>query len=120
MNVSNRDEVITAIDAATTPSEEEQQQAKAQFDSDQAFKESQTNALNGQANESNGRADKSRAEVRSMPSDKITDRIKAISGLDLDDDDDKAFERRLAILPHLLNEKKLGLDLNASSLNQQE
>jgi aconitase B len=76
-----------------------------------AFQESQTNALNGQAAESQARAQKIAAETKAIPVELENDRIKAVStNLRVGTQDDKEFERRLKATDRMLAERKLNLE----------
>ena len=111
MNVSNREEVEAAIDQASQPTEEEKAAAEEARQAELAFKNSQTKALEGQAEESLKRARKYEAETLSIPVELENDRIRAVAtGLAAGDADDRAFERRFKVATLMLNEKKLGLD----------
>lgn len=111
MNLSNREQLIAAMTQASQPSPE-QQQAQQQAQQIQiAFQESQTNALNGQAAESQARAQKIVAETKAIPVELETDQIKAITAnLKVGDADDKEFERRLKIADTALRERKINID----------
>ena len=111
MNLSNREELITALAQAGQPSPEQQQAQQAAQQAQLAFQQSQTNALNGQASESQARAQKIAAETKAIPVELETDQIKAItSNLKVGDADDREFERRLKVADTALKEKRLNLD----------
>lgn len=118
MNISNREQLIQTIQQASQPSPE---QIEAQQQAQQvqlAFQQSQTNALNGQAAESEARAQKILAETKAIPVELEIDQIKAItSNLREGNEDDKEFERRLKVTDKLLEEKRISADL-AKSLRQ--
>jgi hypothetical protein len=114
MNLSNREELIKMLREAGQVSPEQQQaQAQAQAQALQLqteFQQSQTNALNGQAKESEARAIKMMAEVKAIPVELETAQIKAItSNLAVGTADDKEFERRLKVADRVMNEKKVNL-----------
>jgi hypothetical protein len=111
MNLSNREELITALQQAAQPSPEQQQAQQAAQQVQMEFQQSQTNALNGQAAESQARAAKIAAETKAIPVELETDQIKAITAnLRVGTEDDKEFERRLKIADTALKEKRLNLD----------
>ena len=111
MNLSNREELIAALAQASQPSPEQQQAAQAAQQAQLAFQQSQTNALNGQAAESQARAGKIAAETKAIPVELETDQIKAITAnLKVGTADDKEFERRLKVADTALKEKRLNLD----------
>tara|TARA_B100000497_G_scaffold7151_1_gene7029 strand:- start:2779 stop:3204 length:426 start_codon:yes stop_codon:yes gene_type:complete len=113
MNVSNREELIAKIDEAAqaaqpTPEQQQMQQQAAQ--AQMAFQESQTAALNGQAGESQSRAQKIAIEAQLLPQELEIDKIKAITAnLKAGDQDDKEFERRMKIAQTMLKEKEIDL-----------
>lgn len=111
MNLSNREELITALQQAAQPSPEQQQAQQAAQQVQMEFQQSQTNALNGQAAESQARAIKIAAETKAIPVELETDQIKAITAnLRVGTEDDKEFERRLKVADTALKEKRLNLD----------
>lgn len=114
MNLSNREELIKMLKAAGQVSPEQQQAQQAQqaaaLKLQTDFQQSQTNALNGQAKESEARAMKMMAEVKAIPVELETAQIKAItSNLSVGAADDKEFERRLKVADRVMNEKKVNL-----------
>ena len=111
MNLSNREELIARLEQAAQPSPEQQQAAQAAQQVQMEFQQSQTNALNGQAAESQARAQKIAAETKAIPVELETDQIKAITAnLRVGTADDKEFERRLKVADTALKEKRLNLD----------
>ena len=118
MNLSNREQLIQTIQQASQPTPEQQQAQQASQQAAIEFQQSQTNALNGQAAESEARARKILAETKAIPVELETDQIKAITAnLKAGDQDDKEFERRLKVTDKLLEEKRISADL-AKSLRQ--
>ncbi len=114
MNLSNREELIKMLKEAGQVSPEQQQAQQAQQEAamklQMDFQQSQTNALNGQAKESEARAIKMMAEVKAIPVELETAQIKAItSNLAVGSEDDKEFERRLKVADRVMNEKKINL-----------
>jgi hypothetical protein len=114
MNLSNREELIAKLDQANTPDPEQQAQAQQAAQATQqaqlAFQASQTNALNGQAQESEARAMKAMAEAQAVPQELEIDRIKAVTAnLQAGDADDKEFKKRLEISKQLLKEREVAV-----------
>jgi hypothetical protein len=114
MNLSNREELIKMLRSAGQVSPEQQQAQQAQQEAalklQSDFQQSQTNALNGQAKESEARAMKMLAEIKAIPVELETDQIRAItSNLSVGTADDKEFERRLKVADRVMNEKKVNL-----------
>jgi hypothetical protein len=111
MNLSNREELIATLEQAGQPSPEAQEAAQVAQQTQFEFQQSQTNALNGQAAESQARAGKIAAETKAIPVELENDRIKAVStNLQVGTEDDKEFERRLKVADTVLKEKKLNLE----------
>jgi len=110
MNLANREELIAKLDQSNQPNPEAQQ-AQQQAQAQQAeFQASQTNALNGQAKESEARAMKAMAEAQAVPQELEIDRIKAVTAnLSAGDRDDKEFEKRLKISTQLLKEREIAV-----------
>ena len=114
MNLSNREELIKMLKSAGQVSPEQQQAQQAQQQAalklQTDFQQSQTNALNGQAKESEARAIKMLAEVKAIPVELETAQIRAItSNLSAGTEDDREFERRLKVADRVMNEKKVNL-----------
>ena len=110
MNLSNREELIATLEQANQPNPEAQQAAQAAQQAQLAFQASQTAALNGQAQESQARAQKLAVEAQSIPQELEIDRIKAATtNLKAGDADDKEFEKRLKISEQLLKEREIAV-----------
>jgi hypothetical protein len=115
MNLSNREELIAAMQQAMQPNPQAQQmQAQAQ-QAQMAFQQSQTAALSAQAQESAARAQKLAAEAAVVPQELEIDRINAVTrNLREGDQDDKEFERRMQIADRLIKEKQIQGKENAN------
>jgi hypothetical protein len=110
MNLGNREELIAALQQANQPNPEAQQMAMAAQQAQLEFQASQSAALQGQALESQARAQKLAVEAEAVPEELEIDRIKAVTtNLDLGDDDDKEFEKRLKIADRLLKEREVAV-----------
>ena len=73
-----------------------------------ALQQSQTNALNGQAAESQARAAKLAVEAQIAPEELEIDKINAITrNLKEGDQEDREFERRLKVADRLLKKRQL-------------
>jgi hypothetical protein len=108
MNVANREELIGLIDKASQPTPEQQQAGEETRQAELAFQASQTAALSSQANESNARASKLAAETQAVPQELEIERIKAITAnIKEGNEDDKQFERRLAVADRILKDKAI-------------
>jgi len=108
MNVANREELIGLIDKASQPTPEAQKAGEETRQAELAFQASQTAALSSQANESNARAGKLAAETQAVPQELEIERIKAITAnIKEGNEDDKQFERRLAVADRILKDKEI-------------
>jgi len=108
MNVANREELIGLIDKASQPTPEAQKAGEETRQAELAFQASQTAALSSQANESNARAQKLEAETQAVPQELEIERIKAITAnIKEGNEDDKQFERRLAVADRILKDKAI-------------
>jgi len=108
MNLSNREELIAAMQQAMQPNPQQQQMAQAAQQAQMAFQQSQTAALSAQAQESQARAAKLVAEAQVVPQELEIDKINAITrNLREGDAEDKEFERRMRVADALLKEKQL-------------
>ena len=118
MNISNREQLIQVIQQASQPNPEQQQAAQIAQQVQLEFQQSQTNALNGQAAESQARANKIAQETKAIPVELENDRIKAVAtNLKAGTEDDKEFERRMKVTEKLLEERRLNLE-TAKALTQ--
>ena len=110
MNLSNREELIALLDQSNQPNPEAQQAQQAAQQAQLSFQASQTAALNGQAQESQARAQKLAVETQILPQELEIDRIKAVTtNLDKGDADDKEFQKRLKISEQLLKEREVAV-----------
>ena len=110
MNLSNREELISALQQANQPNPQAQQAQQAMQQAQMEFQKSQTAALQGQAFESQARAQKLAAEASVVPQELEIDRIKAVTAnLKSGDADDKEFQKRLKISEQLLKEREVAV-----------
>ena len=108
MNLSNREELLTAMQQAMQPNPQAQQMAMAAQQAQLEFQQSQTAALSAQAQESVARATKLVAEAQVVPQELEIDKINAITrNLREGDAEDKEFERRMRVADTLLKEKQI-------------
>ena len=111
MNISNREQLQQVIAQASQPNPQAQEAQQAELQARLQFQSSQTNALNGQAMESQARAEKIAQETKAIPVELEIDQINAATkNLKAGDADDKEFERRMKVTDKLLQERKLNLD----------
>lgn len=116
MNLSNREELVAALQQANQPNPEAQQMAMAAQQAQIEFQKSQTAALQGQAIESQARAQKLATEAQAVPQELEIDRIKAVTAnLKAGDADDKEFQKRLKISEQLLKEREVAVKEKGSS-----
>ena len=110
MNLSNREQLVQALQQANQPNPQAQQMAMAAQQAQIEFQQSQTAALQGQAVESQARAQKLLTDAQAVPQELEIDRIKAVStNLNVGDADDKEFEKRLKISEQLLKEREVAV-----------
>jgi len=115
MNLSNREELIATMQQASQPDPQAQQMAQMAQQAQLEFQQSQTNALNAQAAESQARAQKYVMDAQIAPQELEIDKIEAITrNLQAGDQDDKEFERRLKVANTLLKEKEIEAKTNAN------
>ena len=111
MNISNREQLQQIIAQASQPNPQAQEAQQAELQARLQFQASQVNALNGQAMESQARAEKIAQETKAIPVELEIDQINAATkNLKAGDADDKEFERRMKVTDKLLQERKLNLD----------
>jgi len=122
MNLSNREELIAAMQQAAQPDPQAQQMAQIAQQAQLEFQQAQTAALQGQAAESQARATKYAVDSELAPQELEIDRIEAITrNLKEGDQEDKEFERRLKVADRLLKERQLrGNRTNANDTNRNE
>ena len=123
MNLSNREELIGAMQQASQPNPQAQQMVMAAQQAQMAFQQSQTAALNAQAAESQARASKYAVEAELAPEELQVDKINAITrNLQAGNEDDKEFERRLKVANALLKGNEIEgkrKNVNDTNRNQQ-
>jgi len=108
MNLSNREELIAAMQQAAQPNPQAQQMAMMAQQAQLEFQQAQTAALQGQAAESQARAAKYAIDAQLAPEELEIDKISAITrNLREGDADDREFQRRLKIAEVALKEKSL-------------
>jgi len=120
MNLSNREELIAALQKASQPNPQAQQMAAMAQELQLEFQKSQTAALQAQAAESQARAGKYAIEAQLAPEELEIEKIEAITrNLDKGNADDKEFEKRLRIADIALKEKDLELKKKANDQQQE-
>tara|TARA_B100000131_G_scaffold31479_2_gene29360 strand:- start:5551 stop:7545 length:1995 start_codon:yes stop_codon:yes gene_type:complete len=111
MQLQNREQLIQTLQESMQPDPAAQAAAEAAQQVQLEFQQSQTNALNGQAVESQARAEKISTETKAIPVELENERLKAIATtMKAEGDVDKDFERRVKVAETLINEKKLGIE----------
>jgi len=108
MNLSNREELIAAMQKAIEPNPEQEQAQQQMQQAQLAFQQSQTAALTAQSQESSARAVKLAIEADAIPKELEIDRINAVTrNLSEGDSDDKEFERRMRVADTLLKQQEI-------------
>jgi hypothetical protein len=122
MNLSNREELIAAMQQAGQPDPQAQQMAQMAQQTQMEFQQSQTAALAAQAAESQARASKYDMETQLLPEELQIEKIEAITrNLKEGDQEDKEFERRLKVADALLKERQIeGKRPNANDTNRND
>jgi len=122
MNLSNREELIAAMQQAAQPNPEAQQMAMMAQQAQLEFQQAQTAALQGQAAESQARATKYAVDSQLAPEELEIEKIEAITrNLKEGDQEDKEFERRLKVADRLLKQRQLeGKRTDANDTNRNE
>lgn len=105
LNVTNRDDIIQAIEAASQPDPQAQQMAQQQQEMQMAVTQGQVQLLNAQASESQSRAQKYNTESQLAP----TELTLKYSDKDNDGKIDVDFEKRIRMAELLLKEQELQL-----------
>jgi hypothetical protein len=113
MSLSNREELIAIMKRAQEQSPEEQEAAATALQIQQAFQASQTAALNGQAAESASRAEKILEEAHYVRAGAKSDRLKALSSFD--EDDDREFKQRIQLADTMLTERNVAANEKRAS-----
>lgn len=108
MHISNSEELIDMLKQSLEPKPEEQQAAEEARQAQLAMQSAQVNAFQGQANESNARAEKAKMEASLLPQRAEIERIEAITR-NLGDAEDKEFNNRIKIADTLLKERSVAV-----------
>lgn len=110
MNLSNREELISVLQEASQPSEQELQARQAAQEAEMQMNAAQVSAIAAQAEESQARAAKYLAEAAAVPDKVELDKLRvAANNLENGVNDDIEFERRLRIADIALKERDLNI-----------
>jgi len=108
MNLSNREELLAAIEQAAQPNPQQQQMQQQMQQAQLQFQQAQTQVLQTQAQESSARASKLTVEAQAIPAELELKKIDvATKNLKQGEAEDKEFNRRLQIADLRLKEKDL-------------
>lgn len=108
MNLSNREDIIQALEQASQPDPQAQQQQMQMQQAQLEFQQAQTQVLQTQAQESSARAQKLQVEAQAVPAELELKKIdSATKNMQVGVQDDKEFERRLKIADLRLKQKDL-------------
>ena len=117
MNLSNREELLAAMQQAMQPNPQAQQITMQTQQAQMQFQQAQTAVLTSQAQESQARATKLAAEAAAVPEELEIDRINAITrNLREGDQEDKEFERRMRVAETMIKKQQVE---GKNSANQQ-
>jgi len=115
MNLSNREELLSAMAQAMQPNPQAQQAAMETQQAQMQFQQAQTAVLTSQAQESQARATKLAAEAAAVPQELEIDKINAITrNLKEGDQEDKEFERRMRVAETLIKREATQGKTNAN------
>jgi hypothetical protein len=107
MSLSNREELIAAMQKAQQPDPQAQQAQQAAMQADMRFKESQAAALEGQAAESNARAQNYMVDAALKPQELELKKLEAATrNIQPGNADDAEFEKRMKLATYLLKERE--------------
>lgn len=95
MNLSNRDEILAAIDQANQPNPEAEKRAAEAHQAQIDYQKAQTYAVNAQGGEFEARTKKYQAETGVIPADSVTKRLDVVA--DMKTQDEKDFDRRVTV-----------------------
>lgn len=120
MNLSNREELITALQKAGEPDPQQQQMQQAQAEAQMRMQAAQTSAFEQQAAEFAARANKANEEARVTVYKAETDRIKSMPTEEKEDVDEKEFQRRSRLAELMLKEKEVDLKARAEEMRMRQ
>jgi hypothetical protein len=106
MNVTSKEKLLAVIDAASQPDPQAQELQQQQAQLAMALQEAQIQAINGQAMESQLRAEKYRAETELAPQELLL----KYSDMNKDGKVDDDFEKKVQIAKMLMEEEKWGVE----------
>jgi hypothetical protein len=110
MNLSNREELLAAIEQAAQPNPQQQQMQQQMQQAQLQFQQAQTQVLQTQAQESSARASKLTVEAQAIPAELELKKIDvATKNLKQGEAEDKEFNRRLQIADLRLKQKDLAI-----------
>ena len=115
MHISNGEELVALFKKSLEDTPEEKAAKEEEAAMQKALQESQTNAFQGQANESDARATKANEETRLLPQKADIELIQAVTrNLDAGDADDKEFQKRIKLAETMLKERQIAVTENKS------
>ena len=111
MNLSNREEIIAGLKQANQPDPQQQEMQMRQIQLQLEQAQATVATLQGQALESQTRAQKNQVETQLASYEAETDRLKVLAtNLQPGDQDEKEFQRRAKIAELLLKERSIASD----------
>lgn len=111
MNLSNREEIIAGLQQANQPDPQQQEMQMRQIQLQLEQAQATVATLQGQALESQTRAQKNQVETQLASYEAETDRLKVLAtNLQPGDQDEKEFQRRAKIAELLLKERSIASD----------
>ena len=106
-SVQNREQIIEMLRNAQQPTPEQQEAAQKAQELQERMQMAQIQLLEGQTNEFNARAMKLKEESTVVGEGAVSDRLKALSSFE--SDDDKNFRKRIEVAKSMLEEQKVNI-----------
>jgi hypothetical protein len=117
MNLSNREELIAALQQAMEPNPEAQQAQQQAMEAEMAFKQAQTQALQAEASYSEAKAAEAAVNAQLEPQRVEIEKIRAITtNIRKGSDDDNEFTKRLKIAELKLKERDIEVKAEGNRL----
>jgi hypothetical protein len=110
MNLSNREEIVAMIQQSMQPDPAAQKAAQEQQELQKRTAMAQIAVLEGEAAKSQADAQKTAVEAKLLPVETEIDMLKAITQDLKDNQEDKSFDKRLAIMDRRINFEKIMTD----------
>ena len=120
MQLANREEIIAKMQEASQPNPQQQQAMQAQQQQQMQALQQQQALVQAQINEINARTQKTAAETQAIPMKVEIDRIKAVNTNLPEDNMDKNFQRRLALVDTMLKQEDIQSNERIAAMQMQK